>query len=111
MSETYLYLEDLRAHAPLPPDGILSRTLHADEHCKIIQFCFAPGQELSAHTAPVPAMLYFVQGTARLRLGPDLKEAHEGTLVHMPPHLEHGITAVNGAVVLLIMFRPSPEAR
>jgi len=57
MSDNYVFFDDLRAHAPLPEDGILSRTLHGDERAKVIQFCFAKGQELSAHTAPYPATL------------------------------------------------------
>ncbi|MBL8234390.1 MAG: hypothetical protein JNL98_38185, partial [Bryobacterales bacterium] len=52
-----LFIADLREHAALPENGILSRTLHTDDRVKIIQFCFAPGQELSSHTAQVPAML------------------------------------------------------
>ncbi|MCS7044060.1 MAG: cupin domain-containing protein [Bryobacteraceae bacterium] len=105
MSEPYLYLEDLRQHAPLPPNGILSRTLAIDERVKIIQFCFAPGQELSAHTAPVPALLYFAKGEADLQLGTDAKSASEGTLVYMPPRLEHAVRAKTEVVMLLVMFR------
>ncbi|MGB9610434.1 MAG: cupin domain-containing protein [Bryobacteraceae bacterium] len=105
MSDTYFFLSDLREHAPLPPNGILSRTLHSDGHAKIIQFCFAPGQELSAHTAPVPALLYFAGGEAELTLGGDVREACEGTLVYMPPRLEHAIRAKTEVVMLLVMFR------
>lgn len=109
MNEPYFYMEDLREHAPLPPDGILSRTLFAGERAKIIQFCFAPGQELSAHTAPVPALLYFASGSAELRLGGDLKEASEGTLVYMTPRLEHAVRAKTEVVMLLVMFRDAPK--
>lgn len=105
MNEPYFFFEDLRAHAPLPPNGILSRTLHADERSKIIQFCFAPGQELSAHTAPVPALLYFAQGEAELQLGEDVKAVREGALAFMAPRLEHAIRAKTEVVMLLVMFR------
>ena len=66
---------------------------------------FAPGQELSAHTAPYPAILYFAQGEADLLLGGDAREAHEGTLVHMAPKLEHGIKAKTEVVMLLVMLK------
>ena len=75
MSDNYVFFDDLRAHAPLPEDGILSRTLHGDERTKVIQFCFAKGQELSAHTAPCPALLYFAQGEeARSSAGTSAEE-------------------------------------
>jgi quercetin dioxygenase-like cupin family protein len=105
MSEKYVFLEDLRDHSPLPENGILSRTLQSDEVSKTIQFCFAPGQELSAHTAPFPAILYFAKGEADLNLGGEMHAAHEGTLVHMPPKLEHGIKAKSEVVMLLVMIK------
>ncbi len=109
MSEPYFYFEDLREHAALPANGILSRTLHADGITKIIQFCFAPGQELSAHTAPVPALLYFAQGEAELQLGEDVKNVREGALAYMAPRLEHAIRAKTEVVMLLVMFRESSK--
>jgi len=101
----YIYVEDFRAHAPLPENGILSRTLHADERSKTIQFCFAPGQELSSHTAQCPAILYFAQGEADLTLGADAMAAREGTFVHMAPKLEHSIHAKTEVVMLLVMLK------
>ena len=107
MTQPYFFHEDLREHAPLPPNGILSRTLHADAQIKILQFCFAPGQELSAHMAPVPALLYFVSGQAELQLGEDVREVREGALAWMPPRLEHAIRARTEVVMLLVMLRGS----
>jgi quercetin dioxygenase-like cupin family protein len=105
MSDKCIFVEDFRDHSPLPENGILSRTLQSDEVSKTIQFCFAPGQELSAHTAPFPALLYFAKGEADLKLGAEMHAAHEGTLVHMPPKLEHGIKAKTEVVMLLVMIK------
>ncbi len=105
MNEPYFFHENVTEHAPLPPDGILSRTLHVGDRARIIQFCFAPGQELSAHTAPVPALLFFVQGEAELQLGHDVRNVREGALAWMPPRLEHAIRAKTEVVMLLVMFR------
>lgn len=109
MTQPYLFFENLSDHAGLPPNGILSRTLHADDKTKILQFCFAPGTELSAHTAPVAALLYFVSGEAELQLGEDRMNAREGSLAFMPPRLEHAIRARTGVVLLLVMFRDAPK--
>jgi quercetin dioxygenase-like cupin family protein len=110
MTQPYLFFDNLASHADLPPDGILSRTLHADDKTKILQFCFAAGTELSAHTALVPAMLYFVRGEAELQLGEDRMEAREGSLAFMPPRLEHAIRARTETVMLLVMFREPSQA-
>ena len=105
MAENYTYIADLRQHARVPENGILSQTLQSDERSKIVLFGFAAGQELSAHTAPFPAVLTFLQGEATLRLGSDETQAAEGTFVHMPPNLEHGIKAKTPVVVLLTMLK------
>jgi quercetin dioxygenase-like cupin family protein len=101
----YIYLQNVKAESAVPENGILSRTLQNDERTKVILFSFAPGQELSAHTAPFPATLYFVHGSATVKLGADTKPAAEGTFVYMEPFLEHGIKAETEVVMLLTMFK------
>ena len=101
----YEYFADLAAEAQIPQNGILSRTLHNDDHVKVLVFGFAPGQELSAHTAPMAASLYFVQGEARLTLGDDSMDARPGTFVLMPPGLTHGIVARTPVVMMLQMYK------
>jgi quercetin dioxygenase-like cupin family protein len=104
MDTQYTYVKDLRAtHAE--PDSIVSKTLQSDQRSKVIQFCFAPGQELSAHTAPFPATLYFAKGEAVLKLGDDRQDAAEDTFVYMTPNLEHGIHAKTEVVMLLTMVK------
>jgi len=104
MSDAYICL-DLTAHIQVPENGILSRTLQNDDQSKVILFGFAPGQELSAHTAPFPATLYFVSGDASLKLGEDQMEAGPGTFAYMKPGLEHGIQARTEVVMLLTMIK------
>ncbi len=99
------YVEDLYGlMVEIPPDSILSRTFYQDEHIKAILFGFAQGQELSEHTASVPAILYFLRGEADLTLGGEAKQAKAGTWVHMPPHLPHSVVAKTPLVMLLLML-------
>ena len=110
MIDSYIFVDDFAAHSPLPENGILSRTVQNDERTKIIQFCFAPGQELSAHTAPFPAVIQILQGEARLRLGDDWKDARPGAFAYMPPLLEHAIQAKTEVVMLLMLLKNPPSA-
>lgn len=105
MVSKYIYVQDLREHARVPQNGILSQTLQDGEGTKIVLFGFAPGQELSAHTAPYPATITILKGEATLKLGPDEQQAGEGTLVYMAPYLEHGIKARTEVVMLLTMIK------
>ncbi len=101
----YVFIPDLASEVQIPAKGILSRTLHNDGRVRIVLFAFAFGEELSAHTAPMPAILYFVKGEARVQLGPDTVDAGTGSLVHMPANLAHGIRPKTPLIMLLIMIK------
>lgn len=105
MSTGYTFVADVVREVTIPQNGILSRTLQNDDRTKVLVFGFAPGQELTAHTAPMPAILYIAQGEATLRLGGDVREGRAGTLVHMPPLLEHGIQAKTEVVMVLVLVK------
>jgi hypothetical protein len=50
---------------------------------KAVIFGFAHGEELSEHTASMPAVLHFLQGEAKRMLGDEPVEAKPGTWVHL----------------------------
>jgi quercetin dioxygenase-like cupin family protein len=112
MEPTYNLFPDLLAEVTIPENGILSRTLFNDERVKVLVFGFATGQELTAHTAPMPAIIQILQGEARLTLGGNNTiRGKPGTLVHMAPHLEHGIYAETPVVMLLLMLKQPKTGR
>lgn len=105
MNDPYFYTEDIkRLITDIPSDSIISRTYFENEQTKAILFGFAPGQELSEHTASKPAILHFLEGTATLTLGEDTKTAAAGTWIYMEPRLPHSIFAKTRVVMLLILL-------
>jgi len=105
MTQSYTNIPEILNQLPeIPADSIVSRTLFADDSVKTILFGFAPGQELSEHTASHPAILHFLQGEARLTLGEDEMEAVPGTWVHMPSHLPHSVYANTEVAMLLLLI-------
>ncbi len=105
MTATHTYIQDLRTMLlSIPPDSILSRTFFQDEHMRTILFAFAPGQELSEHTASKPAIIHFLNGEARLWLGGEEFHATGGTWVHMPAQLPHRVLAETEVVMLLYLL-------
>jgi quercetin dioxygenase-like cupin family protein len=101
----YTFLENIETEVPIPDNGILSRTLFNDEALKVVAFGFSLGQELSAHTAPMAAILYFMRGEAELTLGAEKKKVSAGAFVHMPPQTPHGILAKTPVAMLLLMLK------
>jgi quercetin dioxygenase-like cupin family protein len=105
MTTTYTHILDLAKEVQPPDKGILSRTLHNDDRLKTVAFGFAQGEELSEHTASMPAVLHFLQGEAKLTLGDDTLDAKPGTWVHMPKGLRHSIQAKTPVVMLLLLLK------
>ena len=105
MSNTYFFSENLEALiTEIPPDSIVSRTFYEADRMKAILFGFAPGQELSEHTAARPAILHFLAGEADLTLGEAAKPVQAGAWAYMQPHLPHSIVAKTDVIMLLYLL-------
>jgi quercetin dioxygenase-like cupin family protein len=105
MSNPFTLIENIDALVTdIPEDSIVSRTVYSDDDIKVILFGFAPGQELSEHTAAKPAILHFLRGEAALTLGDEACAAGPGTFVRMEPHLPHSVKAETEVVMLLTLL-------
>jgi len=100
----YTVIENLLKAVEIPQDGTLSRTLYRDDNVKIVLFGFAGGQELSQHTASVPAIIEILQGDARVTLDSEEKELSAGSWVYMAAKLPHAVYARTDVVMLLTML-------
>lgn len=106
MEPEYTYFADLASEmASVPTDSIVSRTIYKDARLNVVLFGFAPGQELSEHTASVPATIHIIQGDCTLTLGPDRMEASTGSWARMPANLPHSLLAKTPVVMLLTMLK------
>jgi quercetin dioxygenase-like cupin family protein len=102
---TYTYVDDLVKAVDVPKNGITSHTVFQDEYVKVVLFGFDAGQELSEHTASMPAVLHFLQGQARVTLGQDAQEAQAGTWIHLPARLPHSLYAKTPVIMLLTLVK------
>ena len=105
MSQGYTQITDLAKEVEPPDDGILTRTLFNDDDVKAVIFGFGQGEELSEHTASMPAILHFIRGEATVSLADDTIEARPGTWVHMPANLKHSVKATSPVVMLLLLLK------
>ena len=103
----YTLLDNLADPGLIPADGILSRTVLDTPEAKLVIFYFAQGEELSEHTAALPALIQSLSGTMRLTLGGDTHELEPGAVVHMPAHLTHAVYAETPLIMLLQMSKVS----
>jgi len=109
MYKNYNLIKDLvKTISEVPPDSIVSRTIHDDEHTKVIVFGFAKGQELSEHTASMPAIIQVIRGKVDLTLGSEKNTALPNTWAYMSANLPHSLYAKTASIVLLTMIK-NPE--
>ncbi len=101
----HTYFADLaQTIETIPTDSIVSRTVLRDGQLKVIVFAFAPGQELSQHTASVPAMIHILEGECDLTVGDNSYSGKPGGWVYMDANTPHSLLARSPVKMLLIML-------
>ena len=106
MTLPYTYLDLFSSLPEITIDTIVSRTIFNDDQMKAVLFGFAAGQELSEHTASMPAVIHILTGAARLTLGGDIvEEANAGAWVRLPANLPHSVFAKTPVVLLLLLLK------
>ena len=98
-------VHDLRAPVSTPADGIVSRTIHHDEHIRVVLFSFAAGQQLSDHTAAVPVTVEVIDGEADITVGDAHIEGRPGTWLHLAADTPHSIQARTRLTLLLTLLQ------
>lgn len=97
---------DIAAEVEVPSDGTLSRVLYKDDQIRVVVFAFDTAQQLSEHTATVPAVIEVVRGRFLLTLGEEvIEDAGPGFWAHMPGGLPHSVEAIEPGVLLLTLLQ------
>lgn len=104
MAETTIHA-DIHSESAIPAEGIISRTLLSDDQIKVVLFGFDAGQELSEHTASVPATIHILSGQADVSIGDDRQSVGPGFWAWMPANMPHSILAKSKTVMLLYMVK------
>ena len=105
---TYTFIPNVAAELEIPVDGTLSRVLYRDERVRVVGFAFDAGQELTEHTAAVPALVEVVSGLIRVTLAADTHEVGPGGWLRMDAQLAHSVVAIEPSIMLLTML-PGPR--
>jgi quercetin dioxygenase-like cupin family protein len=93
MPDPVLFFADLAAEAPAVARGIHSQTLHDGPDLRLVLFAFAPGEELSEHTAARPAVVHVLAGEGDAVVGGEAYALGPGTWFRMPARTPHSIRA------------------
>jgi quercetin dioxygenase-like cupin family protein len=104
------YIGDLLGEVEIPKDGILSRILLKNSRVNVTLFGFDEGQELSEHTAAMPAIIQIIKGEAQLVIGGEEHEAGSGSWTYMPARTPHSLAARTPVIMLLTLIKGPTES-
>jgi quercetin dioxygenase-like cupin family protein len=108
MTEPAVFFADLAAEARPLDRGIHSQTLYDGPDLRLVLFAFAPGEELSEHTAARPAVVHVLDGEGDSVVGGKQHDLQPGTWFRMPAGTPHSIRA-RSSLRLALYLLPAGE--
>jgi len=96
---------DIAAEVEIPDDGTLSRVVYRDDTLRVVVFAFDAGQELTEHTASVPAVIQVLRGRLAITATGISSEFGPGAWIHLPAGDPHTVRATEPSVMLLTLVK------
>jgi quercetin dioxygenase-like cupin family protein len=95
---------DLATRTAIQPASTVSTTVLRAEGARVVLFAFDTGQELSEHTAAVPALLQVLTGRLAVTASGRTVDLAPGDLIHLPTRLPHAVVAHEPTVLQLTLL-------
>lgn len=103
----YEFLDDVLDQMDIPDEGTLSRVLTKRGPVRLVAFAFDEGQELTEHTASVPAILQVVSGKLTVTVAGDRHQLGPHSWLYLEAGEPHSVIADEPSHLLLTLIRPS----
>ena len=97
--------QDLANLVEYAKDSIVSKTILDKSEGTITLFAFDKDQKLSEHTAPYDAVVYIIEGKAKIIIDNKEHGVSGGEIIIMPADVPHSVAADEKFKMLLIMIR------
>jgi quercetin dioxygenase-like cupin family protein len=85
--------------------SVVSKQLISRDTGSATLFAFAWGEGLSEHTAPFDAMVYILDGKAKIGIAKEEHHLEAGEYIIMPAHVPHALHAETAFKMLLVMIK------
>lgn len=98
-------IENLERLIDYQDGSIVSNAIVSKKAGTVTLFAFDAGQSLSEHTAPFDALVYIVDGRARITVDGKGHSLKKGEMVIMPANRPHAVKALSRFKMLLVMIK------
>ncbi len=102
---SFTVLENLLDEVEIPKNGTLSRVVFNAGGLRVVLFAFDTGEQLTDHSATVPAIVQVIKGRLEITLGDQTIEIDPGSWIHMDANLTHAVVALEPSVMILTLQR------
>jgi quercetin dioxygenase-like cupin family protein len=85
--------------------AVVSKEIIKKESGTVTLFSFDQGQGLSEHTAPFDAMVYVLDGQAKVNISGVDHEVSKGQMIIMPANQPHSLSAEQKFKMLLVLIK------
>lgn len=82
---------------------VVSRTLSQGKNLSLTLFAFDKGEEISSHSSSGDAMVYILDGQAKITIGNEVFTVSKGETIIMPANIPHALFAVERFKMFLIV--------
>lgn len=86
-------------------NSVVSREVIHKDVGSVTAFAFDQGQGLSEHTAPFDALVYILDGEAKIVIAGKPRTVKKGELIIMPANKPHSLKASKRFKMLLVMIK------
>ncbi len=96
---------DLNKIVDYQEGSVVSRQLIKQKTGNVTLFAFAEGEGLSEHTAPFDALVYIIDGEAKITIDKEVFHTKAGEVLVMPADIPHALYAAKQFKMLLVMIK------
>ncbi|MFA5007953.1 MAG: cupin domain-containing protein [Candidatus Omnitrophota bacterium] len=86
-------------------DAVVSSTIIKKQSGTVTLFSFDRGQGLSEHTAPFDALIYIIEGRARIYIAKKPCQVTKGEMIILPANKSHSLKAISKFKMMLVMIK------
>ncbi len=101
----YIHFDQIADEIEIPKKGITSHSIISQPHVRIVVFGFADGEEMTEHTAAVPAVAHVISGEFDFIVPDKTFNFKSGGWIHMDAHLPHSLVAKGDSKLVLYLLR------
>lgn len=83
---------------------VVSKTLAQNSSVSLTLFAFDKGEEISSHASNGDAIIYILDGTAKITIGKDDYVLNKGETIVMPSEIPHAVLAQEKFKMLLTVI-------